>query len=189
MQPLHDFDIFKISHTGRLFWKLGVKKWLSLTQQKKGSQKLKNERKEGETKRTCSQKTWSDQTHAMLGKSAQPEKMIIRARTKNRTQLDSATNPKPNLYSATNSKPRTERREAQIFKRAEPVLKTRPIWTPFSPPIMWRIYWALTSQGVLTESFSGVVLRPHTSRVWCSFALFCQFLNFWWASFKILVAP
>ena len=30
----------------------------------------------------CSQKTWSDQTHAMDGKSAQPEKMIIRARTK-----------------------------------------------------------------------------------------------------------
>ena len=37
----------------------------------------------------CSQKTWSDQAHVMVGKCAQPEKKINRARTRNPTQLDS----------------------------------------------------------------------------------------------------
>ena len=48
------------------------------------SRKMSSKRKEakrkrkkgGENKRMCSQKTWSDQTHAMADKSAQPEKMI-----------------------------------------------------------------------------------------------------------------
>ena len=46
----------------------------------------------GKQKNVFTQKTSSDQTHAMIGKSAQPEKMINRARTKNPTQLDPATN-------------------------------------------------------------------------------------------------
>ena len=49
-------------------------------------------KKRREIKRICSQKAWSEQTHAMVGKSAQPEKMINRDRTKNPTQLDPATN-------------------------------------------------------------------------------------------------
>ena len=60
-----------------------------LSKRKEDKRKRK---KGGENKRMCSQKTWSDQTHAMVGKSAQSEKMINRARTKNPTQVDPATN-------------------------------------------------------------------------------------------------
>ena len=65
-----------------LLWKLRVKKCPAKERKPK-----ENERKEGENKRIYSQKTWLDQTHAMVGKSTQPEKMINRARTKNRVRV------------------------------------------------------------------------------------------------------